>query len=104
MHDSEMTTNPVAGGARPNLDRLATLVLASLVMGLAFGLVLRNWPLSPLASGAAGALDVIGAMWVNAIRMTVIPLILPLLIGAIAGAKNGAAVGRLGHCLRQWCS
>ena len=38
----------------------------------------------------------IGTMWVNAIRMTVIPLIVPLLIASIAGATSGRDAGRLG--------
>ena len=51
-----------------------------------------------VASGLITALDVIGTMWMNAIRMTVIPLIVPLLIAAVAGARSGRAVGKLGLC------
>jgi Na+/H+-dicarboxylate symporter len=35
-------------------------------------------------------------MWINAIRMTVIPLIVPLLIGAIAGSESGRSAGTIG--------
>src|SRR5438105_2610979 len=45
---------------------------------------------------AAGALEPIGTLWVNAIRMTVIPLVISLLIAAIANEKDLTAVGRLG--------
>lgn len=82
--------------ARTARDWLPAAVIASLILGLAFGVLLRNWPQSPVASGLITALDVIGTMWMNAVRMTVIPLIVPLLIAAVAGAKSGRAVGKLG--------
>ncbi len=54
------------------------------------------------ASGSAGALRAadtiapVGTLWVNAIRMTVVPLIVSLLITGVAGARDMKAVGRLG--------
>ena len=44
----------------------------------------------------AGALAPIGTLWVNAIRMTVIPLVVSLLIAAIAGESDARVVGRAG--------
>ena len=82
--------------ARTGRDWLPAAVIVSLALGLAFGVLLRNWPQSPVASGIITALDVIGTMWMNAIRMTVIPLIVPILIAAVADARSGRAVGNLG--------
>src|SRR5690349_4758911 len=54
------------------------------------------------ASGSArllGAADVvapIGTMWVNAIRMTVIPLVCSLLITGVASATDVGTIGRIG--------
>jgi proton glutamate symport protein len=45
---------------------------------------------------AAGWLTPIGTLWVNAIRMTVIPLVVSLLITAVASAADVKAIGRLG--------
>ncbi len=89
-------TAPYPPKARTAGDWLPAAVIVSLILGLAFGVLLRTWPHSPVASGIITALDVIGTMWMNAIRMTVIPLIVPLLIAAVAGARSGRAVGNLG--------
>lgn len=45
---------------------------------------------------AADALAPVGALWVNAIRMTVIPLVVSLLITGVASATDVGAIGRLG--------
>lgn len=45
---------------------------------------------------AADFLTPIGTMWVNAIRMTVIPLVVSLLITGVASATDVKAIGRIG--------
>ena len=45
---------------------------------------------------AADSLAPIGALWVNAIRMTVIPLVVSLIILGVASASDVKAIGRLG--------
>ena len=45
---------------------------------------------------AADAVAPIGTLWVNAIRMTVIPLIVSLLITGVASASDGKTIGRIG--------
>jgi Na+/H+-dicarboxylate symporter len=45
---------------------------------------------------AADSLAPIGTIWVNAIRMTVIPLVVSLLITGVASASDVRAIGRLG--------
>jgi Na+/H+-dicarboxylate symporter len=68
--------------------------LAGLVLGLALGI-------AAAASDSAAVLRVVrsvepvGTLWVNAIRMTVIPLIVASLVVAVSGA-GARTVGRLG--------
>ena len=45
---------------------------------------------------AADSIAPIGALWVNAIRMTVIPLVVSLIILGVASASDVRAIGRLG--------
>src|SRR5678815_2226899 len=45
---------------------------------------------------AADAILPIGTVWINAIRMTVIPLVVSLLITGVAGAADLGAIGKLG--------
>ena len=45
---------------------------------------------------AADAIVPIGTLWINAIRMTVIPLVVSLLITGVAGASDLRAIGRMG--------
>ena len=45
---------------------------------------------------AADFITPVGALWVNAIRMTVIPLVVSLLIMGVASATDVKAIGRLG--------
>jgi Na+/H+-dicarboxylate symporter len=45
---------------------------------------------------AADAIAPIGALWVNAIRMTVIPLVVSVMVTGVASAVGVKAVGRLG--------
>ena len=66
-----------------------------LALGLITGVAIELSGSQTLKS-AAGTLEPIGTLWVNAIRMTVIPLVVSLLIATIAQEKNLGAVGRLG--------
>jgi Na+/H+-dicarboxylate symporter len=52
---------------------------------------------STAARSFADWLDAIGTIWVNAIRMTVIPLVVSLLVAAIVRDRDLAAVGRMGR-------
>ncbi|HET9426621.1 MAG TPA: dicarboxylate/amino acid:cation symporter [Gemmatimonadaceae bacterium] len=64
--------------------------LAALAAGLVIGvLVLRSG--SAFAMSGVRLIEPVGTMWVNAIRMTVIPLIVSSLIVAISGAGPGMA-------------
>jgi proton glutamate symport protein len=73
----------------------APLVLATLVLGLALGAWLRSGGDATLI-GAAGKVELIGIVWINAIRMTVIPLVAALTIASVATSGDAASLGRLG--------
>jgi len=73
----------------------STRVLLALGVALAGGAAIA-------ASGDAGllraadAITPVGTVWINAIRMTVIPLVVSLLITGVAGAADLRAIGRIG--------
>jgi proton glutamate symport protein len=73
---------------------LTTRVLLGLLLGLTLGIVIAPAE-TGLAATAVTWIEPIGGLWVNAIRMTVIPLIVSLLLGGItaSGAKTVAQVG-----------
>lgn len=64
------------------------------MLGLALGVAAAASG-SPVALRAVGWVEPVGTLWVNAIRMTVIPLIVASLLVAVAGA-GARTVGRLG--------
>ncbi|MGH7655796.1 MAG: dicarboxylate/amino acid:cation symporter [Gemmatimonadaceae bacterium] len=74
------------------MTKSALRSLLSLIAGLAIGIAVS----STSASHAFAALEPIGTMWVNAIRMTVVPLVVSLLIATIAEEDNLRTVGGLG--------
>jgi proton glutamate symport protein len=69
---------------------LVALGLA-IVLGALIGASGNAWLL-----GAVDHIAPIGTLWVNAIRMTVIPLVMSLLITGVSSTANVAAIGRLG--------
>jgi Na+/H+-dicarboxylate symporter len=71
------------------------LVIVALAAGLAAGAYLLLNPGSPLHPIADGV-GIVGTIWVNAIRMTVIPLVVSLLVVGIATPRDSARIGRLG--------
>lgn len=72
-----------------------TRVLVSLGAGLAGGALIAATGDERLLR-ATDALVPIGTVWINAIRMTVIPLVVSLLITGVAGAADLRAIGKLG--------
>jgi Na+/H+-dicarboxylate symporter len=71
--------------------------LAALVLGLALGSLLPNAG-PELQSGIAATAEFIGSLWLNALKMTVIPLVVSLLVVGIAksakAAQGGSIAGR----------
>jgi len=73
----------------------ARWVLVGLVAGLFGGLVIGASHDATLMR-AADAVALVGTLWVNAIRMTVIPLVVSLLITGVASASDISTIGRIG--------
>jgi len=73
----------------------STRVLLALGAGLAGGAAIAASG-NPRLLRAADAIVPLGTVWINAIRMTVIPLVVSLLITGVAGAADLRAIGRIG--------
>jgi Na+/H+-dicarboxylate symporter len=75
--------------------RVTWIALIALVVGLAAGVALasRNsaW-LEPIIRIA----EPIGTLWINAVRMTIIPLVISMLVVAVASSDSLRSMGRLG--------
>jgi Na+/H+-dicarboxylate symporter len=74
---------------------LTTKVFAALVLGLVAGLAVAAYP-SPVVTLVVAAIEPVGTLWVNAIRMTVVPLVVSLLITGVASSADARAVRSIG--------
>lgn len=68
----------------------ATIILLALLAGLGLGIILdtRVHALTEIA-------DIVGTLWLNGLRMTVVPLVVALLVTGIAQTAAAARAGRL---------
>ena len=77
---------------RPSLSlQIAIGLLAGLTLGLAAAAT--RWP--PLLAIASGV-EPIGTVWVNLIRMVVLPLVMGAVVAGVAGLGDPRRLGRLG--------
>lgn len=87
--------------ARPMRGRRAYVVLLALVLGLGAGALSASstdaW--HDVALKAAG---IIGGLWLNGLKMTVIPLIVALLVPAVASAASAAQSGKVAARAMLW--
>jgi Na+/H+-dicarboxylate symporter len=71
-----------------------TRILLALIIGLGVGIAGANlgfiWQDGAIAAGEA-----IGGMWLNALRMTIVPLVVALLVTGIAASATAARAGKL---------
>src|SRR5579864_2835527 len=74
---------------------LAARVVLALILGLGAGLIVLAYP-APALLKLVSIVEPVGILWVNAIRMTVVPLVLSLLITGIASCSSVSAVRRIG--------
>jgi len=74
---------------------LTTKVLLALVAGIVAGLLLSA-SAHPATPTIVAVVEPVGTLFINAIRMTVIPLVFSLLVVGIAGAPNARDIGRMG--------
>ncbi|MBL0171397.1 MAG: dicarboxylate/amino acid:cation symporter [Gemmatimonadaceae bacterium] len=81
----------------------AVQVSMGLALGLAFGMLLAQDLLPPaMATRIVAMLEPVGTAWINAVRMTVIPLVVPLLIIGVAGADDTRHTGAVGARAFAW--
>jgi Na+/H+-dicarboxylate symporter len=73
---------------------LSLIVLAALLLGLLVGALIQSTA-NPQLLSAADVVQAFGGLWLNALRMTVIPLVFSLLVVGIASVADAAATGGL---------
>jgi Na+/H+-dicarboxylate symporter len=71
-----------------------TRVLTGLAAGAVIGLLLAAWN-EPVALQVANVVQPIGKLWLNALQMTVVPLVLALVVVGVNTATDAAASGRI---------
>jgi Na+/H+-dicarboxylate symporter len=74
---------------------LTTRVLVGLIAGFVLGLLLAGG--GPGAARAVAILEPVGALWVNGIRMTVVPLVVASIVVGTADAPDRRALGVVGR-------
>ena len=72
----------------------ATRILLALVLGLAIGIGLATWAPTAAADGLVIA-QPIGTAWLNALQMTIVPLVVSLLITGVAATAEAARAGQV---------
>jgi proton glutamate symport protein len=80
--------NPESVGMAGKPNRAPIYALIALAAGLLAGVLMVR---TGTGLGLVRFIEPIGTMWVNAVRMTVIPLVVSMLIAAISGAGPGMA-------------
>ena len=76
------------------MSSLSIQVLIALAAGLAAGAAAQAWGI-PGGAGTVALVEGLGQLWLNALRMTIIPLVFSLLVTGIASIADAAATGRL---------
>jgi Na+/H+-dicarboxylate symporter len=74
---------------------LTARVLLGLAAGLVLGVALSGVR-HPVLAAIPAWVEPIGTLWVNALRMTVVPLVVSCLIAAVAGSRDTRAIRRVG--------
>ena len=79
----------------------ATRILLALFAGLVIGIAGAS--LNPaLAGQVADIADPVGALWLNGLRMTIVPLVVALLVTGIAQTAEAARAGRIAGLSLAW--
>jgi len=72
----------------------ASQLLIALVAGLIAGTLLGR---ADVSGRVVGAIEPVGTLWVNSIRMTVLPMVVSLVIVSVGNSANAKSVGRMGR-------
>jgi len=89
-----LTVDAEAEAAKPVRGGGAYLVLIALVLGLLAGVATQRAG-DGLREPALQASGLIGGLWLNALKMTVIPLVVALLVTGVAKGAEAARAGRI---------
>ena len=84
--------NPTDGGSQGRLRPY--YALAALVVGLIAGMLANRLGTSE-RDAALGVASFVGTLWLNALKMTVIPLVVALLVVGVAKSAEAAQAGRV---------
>ncbi|HVY87487.1 MAG TPA: cation:dicarboxylase symporter family transporter, partial [Hyphomonadaceae bacterium] len=76
------------------LKWLSILTVLALAAGVAAGAAAAEWG-NPDLAAAIHEIENIGQLWLNLLRMTVIPLVFSLLVTGVASVADAASTGRL---------
>jgi Na+/H+-dicarboxylate symporter len=79
----------------------ATRILLALAAGLALGIATAAAS-QEAAAGAANLADPIGNLWLNGLRMTIVPLLVALLVTGIAQTAEAAKAGKIAARTLAW--
>ena len=74
---------------------LTTKVLIALAAGLGVGIAIASSG-NAAAQAIPGYLEPIGTMWVNALRMTVVPLVFTAIVIGVTSLPDPRSIGRIG--------
>ena len=96
-----MTDQAEEAAARPVSGARPYLVLAALAVGLLLGVAARGMA-EPAREPFVQASTIVGNLWLDALKMTVIPLVVALLITGIARGAEAARAGRIAGRTVMW--
>lgn len=74
---------------------LTTKVLLALIAGLAVGMVIASSS-NPIVHAIPGYLEPVGTIWVNALRMIVVPLVVTSVVIGVNSLPDTKTIGRIG--------
>ncbi len=83
------------------LRSLSVRVVIALAAGLALGAAAEAFGGEP-AKRVIEVVEAFGSLWLNALRMTVVPLIFAVMVTGIAGVADAASTGRLAAKALIW--
>jgi len=75
------------------INTLTTRILAGLILGLAAGALLPGWRLAAQERIVAAS-EALGGLWLDALRMTIVPLVFSLLVVGVGKLAGTARAGR----------
>jgi len=81
-----------------DMRRVTWIALGALIVGLLVGAALASGKVSsPSTTNAiVSVVEPVGTLWINAVRMTIIPLVISMLIAAVGSSDSLQSLGRLG--------